>query len=324
MTGILLIQLGTPDAPTAAALKPYLRQFLWDPRVIDAPRWKWWLVLNLFILPTRPKKSAAKYARIWDPVTGSPLLHYTRRQAELLQQAMPDVPVRFGMQIGNPPLADAVRDLIAQGVDRLIVLPMYPQYSDTTTASATDGLFHVLTRTRRVPALRIVPAYYNHPAYLDAMAAVIRDELKRLPWEPEHFVYSYHGLPQRYAKEGDPYATHVVRTTRGLQERLRFPKDKWTQTYQSLFGRDEWLRPYTDDVLTKLAKRGVRRVFVMTPGFTADCLETVDEIGNESKEHFRAAGGEELHQCRCLNDHPAWIEAMRTILTEEGRGWLPV
>ena len=323
MTGILLIQLGTPDAPTPAALKPYLRQFLWDPRVIDAPRWKWWLVLNLFILPTRPKQSAAKYARIWDPVTGSPLLHYTRRQAELLQQAMPDVPVRFGMQIGNPPLAGAVKDLIAQGVDRLIVLPMYPQYSDTTTASATDALFHVLTKTRRVPALRTAPAYYDHPAYLDAMATVIREELKRLPWEPEHFVYSYHGLPQRYAKEGDPYATQVVRTTRGLQERLRFPKGKWTQTYQSLFGRDEWLRPYTDDVLTRLAKRGVKRVFVMTPGFTADCLETVDEIGNESKEHFRAAGGEELHQCRCLNDHPAWIEAMRTILTEEGRGWLP-
>ena len=323
MTGILLIQLGTPDAPTPAALKPYLRQFLWDPRVIDVPRWKWWLVLNLFILPRRPKQSAAKYARIWDPVTGSPLLHYTRRQAELLQQAVPDVPVRFGMQIGNPPLADAVRDLIAQGVDRLIVLPMYPQYSDTTTASATDALFGVLMKTRRVPALRTVPAYYDHPAYLDAMATVIREELKRLPWEPEHFVYSYHGLPQRYAKAGDPYATQVVRTTRGLQDRLQFPKGRWTQTYQSLFGREEWLRPYTDDVLTRLARRGVKRVFVMTPGFTADCLETVDEIGNESKEHFREAGGDELHQCRCLNDHPAWIEAMRTIVAEEGRGWLP-
>ena len=322
MTGILLIQLGTPDAPTREALKPYLRQFLWDPRVIDVPRWKWWLVLNLFILPTRPKQSAAKYARIWDPVTGSPLLHYTRRQADLLQQAMPDVPVRFGMQIGNPPLGDVVRDLIAQGVDRLIVLPMYPQYSDTTTASATDALFHVLTKTRRVPALRIVPPYYDHPAYLDAMAAVVREELKRLPWEPEHFVYSFHGLPQKYAKEGDPYATHVVRTTRGLQERLQFPKGRWTQTYQSLFGRAEWLRPYTDDVLARLAKQGVKRVFVMTPGFTADCLETIDEIGHESKENFRAAGGEELHQCRCLNDHPAWIESMRTIVTEEGRGWL--
>src|SRR5215212_6855262 len=186
MTGILLIQLGTPDAPTPEALKPYLRQFLWDPRVIDVPRWKWWLVLNLFVLPTRPKQSAAKYARIWDPVTGSPLLHFTRRQAELLQQAMPDVPVRFGMQLGNPPLAETVREMIAQGVDRLVVLPMYPQYSDTTTASATDALFKVLLRENRIPALRIVPPYYAHPAYLDAEAAVIRDELKRLTWEPEH------------------------------------------------------------------------------------------------------------------------------------------
>jgi protoporphyrin/coproporphyrin ferrochelatase len=323
MTGILLIQLGTPDAPTPAALKPYLRTFLSDPRVIRDQGWKWRLVLNLFILTTRPKQSAAKYARIWDPVTGSPLLHYTRRQAELLQAALPDVPVRFGMQIGNPPLSGVVRDLIDRGVDRLVVLPMYPQYSDTTTASATDALFHTLTRVNRVPALRIVPPYYDHPAYLDAMAAVVRDELKRLPWEPEHYVYSFHGLPQRYAQEGDPYATHVVRTTRGLQDRLGFPREKWTQTYQSLFGREEWLRPYTDDVLAGLAKRGVKRVFVMTPGFTADCLETIDEIGHESREAFRAAGGEELHQCRCLNDHPAWIAAMKTLVTQEGQGWLP-
>jgi ferrochelatase len=321
-TGILLIQLGTPDAPTRPALKRYLRDFLGDPRVIDVPRWKWWFILNLIILNTRPQKSAEKYARIWDPVTGSPLLHYTRRQAELLQTAMPDVPVRFGMQIGNPPLADTVRQMIAEGIDRVVVLPMYPQYSDTTTASATDSLFKILMKVRKVPALRIVPAYYQHPAYLEAMASVVRDELKRLTWEPEHFIYSFHGLPQSYAKAGDPYPRHVVATTRGLQQRLNFAKGKWTQTYQSLFGRAEWLRPYTDDVLAKLAKQGVKRVFVITPGFTADCLETIDEIGHESKEHFRRNGGEELHQCRCLNDHPAWIEAMKTIVREEGQGWL--
>jgi|SRR5262245_2216339 len=322
-TGILLIQLGTPDAPTRPALKRYLRQFLNDPRVIDAPRWKWWFVLNFFVLTTRPKQSAAKYARIWDPVTGSPLLHYTRRQAELLQQSMLGVPVRFGMQVGNPPLADAVREMITQGIDRLVVLPMYPQYSDTTTASATDCLFKALIDVRNVPALRIVPPYYGHPAYLDATAAVVRDELKRLSWHPDHFVYSFHGLPQQYARRGDPYPTHVAETTRGLQERLQFPDGKWTQTYQSLFGRGEWLRPYTDDVLAELARKGVKRVFVMTPGFTADCLETIDEIGHESRDHFKAAGGEELHQCQCLNDHPAWIAAMKSIVEEEGRGWLP-
>lgn len=321
-TGLLLIQLGTPDAPTRSALKRYLRDFLKDPRVIDVPRWKWWFILNLFILNTRPKLSAAKYARIWDPATGSPLLHYTRRQTELLQQAMPNIPVRFGMQIGNPALGDVVGEMIEQGLDRLIVLPMYPQYSDTTTASATDSLFKVLMKTRRVPALRIVPPYYKHAAYLDAMTAVVRDELKRLPWQPDHFVYSFHGLPQKYVDAGDPYPDQVLATTRGLQERLQFPDGKWSQAYQSLFGRGEWLRPYTDDVLVNLAKNGVKRAFVMTPGFTADCLETIDEIGRESKEHFLASGGQELQNCCCLNDHPAWIDAMKTIVVDEGRGWL--
>jgi ferrochelatase len=249
-------------------------------------------------------------------------LHYTRRQAELLQQAMPNALVRFGMQIGNPPLSDVVREIIDQGVDRLIVLPMYPQYSDTTTASATDSLFKVLMRVRKVPALRIVPPYYDHPAYVDAMAAVIRDELKRLPWQPEHFIYSFHGLPLKYVAAGDPYPSQVLQTTRGLQERLQFPDGKWTQTYQSLFGRGEWLRPYTDEVLANLAKSGVKRVFVTTPGFTVDCLETIDEIGHESRELFKEAGGEDLHQCKCLNDHPAWIEAMKRIVEEEGKGWL--
>ena len=173
-----------------------------------------------------------------------------------------------------------------------------------------------------MPALRIVPPYYKHPAYLDAMATVVRNELKRLAWQPDHFVYSFHGLPLRYADAGDPYPDQVLQTTRALQERLQFPNGKWSQTYQSLFGREEWLRPYTDDILANLAKNGVKRVVVTTPGFTADCLETIDEIGNESKELFQANGGEELHRCPCLNDHPAWIEAMKRIVEEEGQGWL--
>jgi ferrochelatase len=319
---VLLIQLGTPDAPTVPALRRYLRQFLGDPRVIETPRLPWWFVLNLFILPTRPKQSAAKYRRIWDAQTGSPLLHWTRRQTEALQRLLPDVPVRFGMQVGNPPLADVVHELIAAGADRLIVLPMYPQYSATTTASATDTLFKALLRERRVPALRLVPPYYAHPAYLDAVAAVIHDELANLPWEPEHYLLSFHGIPIDYARRGDPYATHVKRTTAGLIQRLGWPAGRWTQTFQSLFGRAEWLKPYTDRKLADLARRGVKRVFVAMPGFTADCLETIDEIGFEARESFRHAGGEELHACRCLNDHPAWIWAMRTLIEEEGRGWL--
>jgi ferrochelatase len=324
-TGVLLIQLGTPDAPTSAALRPYLRQFLGDPRVIEVPpgqRLKWWLVLKLIILRFRPRQSAAKYARIWDPVTGSPLLHYTRRQVEALQKELPGLPVTFGMQVGNPSVASAVRALVGQGVERLLVLPMYPQYSATTTASAMDALFNALKGERRVPALRVVPPYYDHPAYLDAVAAVVRADLARLPWQPEHYLLSFHGIPIRYARAGDPYATHVKRTTAELVPRLGWPRGSWTQTFQSLFGREEWLKPYTEKTLVALAKRGVKRCFVAMPGFTADCLETLDEIGNEAREAFRHAGGEELRACPCLNDHPAWIAAMRALLQEEGRGWL--
>ena len=321
-TAILLIQLGTPDAPTSKALRTYLRQFLNDRRVIEVPKLLWWFILNLFILPFRPPKSAEKYRRIWSAETGSPLMHYTKRQTELLQKAFPDLTVRFGMIVGNPGVGVVVDEMIRQGIDKILVLPMFPQYSATTTASATDSLFRCLLKQRRVPAVRVVPPYYNHPAYLDAMCAIIQEEITQLDWEPEHFVLSFHGIPQKYAQRGDPYATHVVRTTRGLLDRLKWPKEKWKQTYQSLFGRDEWLKPYTDDYLEKLAKKGIRKVFVATPGFTADCLETIDEIGHESLEHFQHAGGEKLHQCKCLNDHPLWIEAMIRILKEEGESWI--
>ena len=322
MTGILLIQLGTPDAPTPAALKPYLRQFLSDPRVIEVPKLVWWPILHGYILRTRPAASAAKYARIWDPATGSPLMHYTKRQTELLGERFPGVPVRFGMMVGNPSVEKVVTEMIAAGVDRLIALPMFPQYSATTSASAADALFKALMGVRRVPAVRTVPPYYAHPAYLDAVAAVVRDDLARLPWKPDHYVLSFHGIPQEYAQRGDPYATHVVRTTRALVARLGWPRDRWTMTYQSRFGRKPWLKPYTDDVLTRLAGRGARRVFVALPGFTADCLETVDEIGHESAEVFRHAGGDELRACPCLNDHPAWIAAMERIVRNEAGEWL--
>jgi ferrochelatase len=322
MTGLLLIQLGTPDAPTAAALTPYLRQFLSDPRVIEDQGWKWKVILNAFILRSRPAESAAKYARIWDATTGSPLLHYTVRQTELLGELFPGTPVRFGMMVGNPPVAKTVREMIAAGVEKLLVLPMFPQYSATTTASATDALFKALLGERRVPAVRVVPPYYAHPAYLDALEAVVRDDLAALPWEPEHFVVSFHGLPQKYAQRGDPYPTQCVRTCREFVRRMGWKRSQWTQTYQSRFGRSEWLKPYTDDVLLTLAKRGVKRVMVVLPGFTADCLETLDEIGNESREVFRHAGGEKLHNGRCLNDHPTWVAAMARIVRDEAAGWL--
>src|SRR5438876_4587173 len=203
--GILLIQLGTPDAPTPEALRPYLRQFLTDPRVIENARtWKWRFILNFFILRKRPAQSAAKYQRIWSLTTGSPLLHWTRRQTESLQTLFPHATVRFGLQVGDPSVAGVVREMIAAGLERLIVLPMYPQYSATTTASATDALFQALMHERRVPALRMVPPFSDHPAYLDAVAAVIREERTRLLWEPEHFLLSFHGIPVSYVRRGDP------------------------------------------------------------------------------------------------------------------------
>lgn len=321
-TGVLLIQLGTPDAPTTPALRRYLRQFLGDPRVIEAPRLLWWLILNFRILPTRPQQSAAKYRRIWNAETGSPLLHYTRLQAEKLQKEIPQVPVRFGMQVGNPSVQSVVREMIAFGIDRLIVLPMYPQYSATTSASATDVLFQALMRERRVPALRIVPPYYDDPGYIDALVAVIHEEQARLKWEPDHFLISFHGIPVKYVERGDPYPLHVEATTKLLLERLDWPAGRYTRTFQSLFGKDLWLQPYTDQTLEKLAKEGMKRVFVATPGFTADCLETIDEIGFEAKETFLHAGGELLHQCPCLNDHPLWIKAMKGLIEREGQGWL--
>jgi len=342
MTGILLIQLGTPDAPTAAALKPYLRQFLSDPRVIETkpdsaryllpgqtrlprrspPGWLWSIILNGIIVPFRSASSAKKYARIWSPETGSPLLHWTRRQTDLVQERFPGTPVRFGMMVGNPSVDSVVQEMLASGIDRIVALPMFPQYSSTTTASATDALFKTMLKLRVVPAVRFAPPYYDHPTYIAAVAAVIRDDLAKLDWEPEHFVFSFHGIPQKYAQRGDPYATHVMRTTQALVKELGWPRDRWTQTFQSRFGKEPWLKPYTDDVLESLAKKGTKRVMVMLPGFTADCLETIDEIGHESAEVFHKAGGETLRACPCLNDHPKWIDALEAILREEGRGWI--
>lgn len=342
MTGILLLQLGTPDAPTAAGLRPYLRQFLADPRVIETraavrrfqtpglvrpprtapPDWLWQIILRAAVVPFRSPKSAAKYRRIWDEQTGSPLLHYTVRQTEELQKRFPELPVRFGMTYGHPSVEKAVTELVAAGVERIVAVPMFPQYSATTTAATTDALFRVLLTLRVVPAIRVVPPHHLHPAYLDAMTAVIRDEQGRLSWTPEHILFSFHGIPRKYAQRGDPYATHCVQTTHALVERLGLPGDKWSRSFQSQLGRDPWLTPYTDDVVANLARSGVKRVLVALPGFTADCLETVDEIGHESAEVFRKEGGEHLRACPCLNDHPRWIDALETIIREEGAGWI--
>jgi protoporphyrin/coproporphyrin ferrochelatase len=323
-TGILLIQLGTPPKPTFRGLFWYLRQFLSDRRIIEVPKPIWQVILHCFILPFRPGKSAAKYRRVWREDGKSPLLHYTERQTELLQAELPQAMVRFGMQYGQPAVGKVVSDMIASGVDRLIVLPLYPQYSATTTASATDHLFRQLLKERRVPSLRIIHSYANHPGYLDAMATIVKEELAKLDWEPEHFILTFHGIPQRYTKRGDTYALEVNKTTQALVKKLGWVKGKWTRTFQSRFGPQAWLKPYTDDKLEELAKKGIKKVFAIMPGFTSDCLETTDEIGLESLENFEHAGGEHLHACRCLNDHPAWIQGMKQIIWEQAADWLGV
>lgn len=321
-TGILLIQLGTPDAPDAPSLRRYLRQFLNDKRVIDYPDWFWQPILQLILL-TRPAKSAAKYQRIWDPVTGSPLLKNTQDQAKLLAERFPDQVVRFGMQIGNPAAGKVLGEMIEKGVEKLLVLPMYPQFSITTTASASDVLCKELLKQKLVPAVRVVPPYYDHPSYIEAVCGIMRQDLAQLSWKPDHFLISFHGLPIRYCEEyKDPYPKHCQATTGLVVEKMGWKPADWTQSFQSLFGREKWLRPYTDDVLKELAQKGVKKVYVVTPGFTADCLETIDEIGHESREIFVHAGGEELRLCPGLNSHPLWIQAMEAILRKEGAGWI--
>jgi ferrochelatase len=322
--GILLLQLGTPDAPTAWAVRRYLGQFLSDPRVVDWPKWIWRPVLNAIILTFRPAKSAAKYKLIWDETTGSPLMMHSKRQVELLQERFPEAIVALGMTYGNPSVDSAIDSLREKGVDRIIAVPMFPQYSATTTAAATDALFHSLSRhsVKRVPDVRTVPAHPTDPGYIEALAVSVEEDLAKLPWKPERFVISFHGIPKRYCQQGDIYATHVKQTTLKLVERLGWKRGEWRQTFQSRFGPETWLKPYTDDYLKEIAEEGVRKVFVVAPGFSADCLETIDEIGREFLEEFHHAGGEDLRLCPCLNDHPRWIDAVEALIRAEGNGWI--
>ncbi len=322
--GVLMIQLGTPDEPTASAVQRYLHEFLSDPRVIETPRWKWQILLKYVILPRRAPQSAAKYARIWDPMTGSPLLHITRLQAKALQRALPEnLVVRIGMRYGKPSIDSAVCELLAAGTDRIVVLPMYPQYSAASTGTACDKLFDVLRRLRFMPSIRIVPPFFADAAYIRAQASIVRAEHARLDRPPDKIVFSFHGYPVAFVERGDPYQEQVEATTQQLANMLRLSPNEWLLTYQSQFGRQAWIEPFTEATLCKLAREGARRVMIASPGFTTDCLETIDEIGRESAESFRRAGGEQLIRCPCLNDSPEWIEAMRQLILRESLGWYP-
>ncbi|MDP3084087.1 MAG: ferrochelatase [Rubrivivax sp.] len=322
-TAVLLVNLGTPDAPTPSALRRYLAQFLSDPRVVEIPRLIWWLILHGIILRTRPAKSAAKYASVWLP-EGSPLAVWTARQAEGLAAALNerghDLIVRHAMRYGKPSVASVLDGLRADGATRILVLPLYPQYAAATTASATDAVLDWARRARRQPELRFVADYHDDPGYIDALATSVRDHWQQ-HGRGERLLVSFHGVPRRSLTLGDPYHCQCLKTARLLGERLGLGTDQMTVTFQSRFGRARWLEPYTEPTLRELARQGVKRVDILCPGFAADCLETLEEIAQEARDTFLTAGGETFHYIRCLNDRPQWIDALASLSERHLQGW---
>ena len=322
--GVLVTNLGTPDAPETAALRRYLKEFLWDRRVVEVPRPLWWLILNGVILRIRPRRSAAAYRTVWTE-EGSPLLAFARRQADGISESLEaqlsgPVEVVLGMRYGNPSIPAALEQLHAQNVRRLLVLPLYPQNSASTTGSTFDAVAAALMRWRWVPELRFVARYYDEPGYIDALAASIREH-----WEAngrgEHLVMSFHGVPRRYLEAGDPYHCQCLKTARLLAARLELEEGSWSATFQSRFGREEWLKPYTDESIRALGRRGVKRIDVVCPGFSADCLETLEEIAEQNAEFFHQAGGETLSYIPCLNDRADHLDFLSALVLRHLQGW---
>lgn len=330
--GVLVGQTGTPSAPTPAAVRPYLRQFLGDRRVIDYNYFGWQLILNGIILQTRPKRSARLYQRIWLK-EGSPLLVYSQKQIAGLQERLGDqFRVILGMTYSEPTIQQAVATLEAEGIDQIIVLPMFPQYSSTTTAAIYDEVFKAAAgRTgaighqhkRFIPSLRLVRPYYDDPGFIQALKARLQDSINSLEHEPDHYVISFHGIPRRYVETGDPYRQQSEVTAKLLAAEMGWQDSDWSLSFQSRFGPENWLEPYTEDLLTGLHARGIERPLVFSPGFVTDCLETLDELGNEGREQFESGGGhgEHFHLAPCLNDHPAWLDALAAIVERESLGW---
>jgi len=323
-SAIVLVNLGTPDAPTRSAVKRYLKQFLSDPRVVEIPRLVWWFILNLIILPFRSGASAKKYQMIWTR-EGSPLKVHTQQQADLLGEALQErghegVQVRMAMRYGSPSLPEVLDALKAEGCDRIVVLPAYPQYSGTTTGSIWDAVFAHYKNIRNVPELRLVKHYHDHDGYVDALHDTVRAH-----WEAhgrgQKLIMSFHGVPKRTLMLGDPYYCECQKTARLLAARLRLSPDDYLVTFQSRFGKAEWLQPYTAPTVAELARQGIQRVDVICPGFTSDCLETLEEISMEVKHDFEAAGGKEFHYIPCLNEAPTWIVGLAEIAEQHLIGW---
>ncbi|MFC3713206.1 ferrochelatase [Sphingoaurantiacus capsulatus] len=321
--GVLLVNLGTPDDASPAAVKRYLREFLSDRRVVEIPALLWQPILRGIILNTRPKKSAANYAKVWDHDAGdSPLRVITRAQAAALQPIVPGALVDWAMRYGSPSIPARLAALKEAGCTRILIAPLYPQYSAATTATVMDKVFATLNGWRWQPALRTLPPYHDDAAYIDALAASVEAGLATLDFEPEVVLASFHGMPARTLKLGDPYHCHCQKTARLLREKLGWPEGKLRLTFQSRFGRAEWLKPYTDPTLRALPGEGIRRVAVVAPGFAADCLETLEEIAIQGRESFEHAGGERFAYLPCLNASTRGVAMLRTLVARELEGWI--
>ena len=325
--GILLVNLGTPDAAEAKAVRRYLKEFLSDPRVIEKDTLLWKLVLNGIILPLRPRRKARDYQKIWNREKNeSPLKTITRSQAEklggILEPLGKHVVVDWAMRYANPSIASRLEALTARGCDRILVMPLYPQYAAATTATVCDEVFRFLLRQRRQPAVRIMPAYYDDPYYIEVLASSLQAELKALPFVPEAIVASFHGMPAEYVRKGDPYQSQCERTTELLRARLGADASKLMLTYQSRFGRAQWLQPYTIETVKALAKKGVKNLVVITPGFSADCLETLEEIAFENAHVFKRYGGQNFAAIPCLNDSEAGMLMIWQLAMRELKGWV--
>ena len=318
--GVLLINLGTPDAPEAAAVRRYLAEFLSDPRVIEIPRIAWLPILHGIILRTRPKKSAHAYKQVWTE-EGSPLAAITRRQAGALQDRLGDAAiVDFAMRYGNPGIDKSIENLMGLGCERILAAPLYPQYCAATTASAADAVFAAVASMRSQPALRTVPPYYDDPLHIDALKSSLEHQLAALDFEPQRLLLSFHGMPERTRQLGDPYHDQCQETARLLSEQLSIPTDI---AFQSRFGRAKWLEPATDKVLAAYPAQGVKRLAIAAPGFSADCVETVEELGIRGRETFLSAGGERFARLDCLNASPEGMNMLEALVRRELAGWLP-
>lgn len=324
--GVLLINLGTPDATDKAAIRRYLREFLSDKRVIELSRALWYPILHGIVLNTRPAKVGKAYETIWNKdLDESYLRTYTRNQSGQLAAALaghPSVDVDWAMRYGQPSIPDRLTAMKERGCERILIFPLYPQYSAATTATVNDKAFETLLSMRWQPALRTVPPYHDDPAYVEAIAASIETHLATLGWEPEVVLASFHGLPQSYFEKGDPYHCHCMKTARLVSERLGWPKEKLMVTFQSRFGPEEWLQPYTDKTVEKLATDGVKRIAVINPGFVSDCLETLEEIAVQARESFEQHGGTHFTHVPCLNDSAEGMAVIEAVVRRELMGWI--